>query len=610
MTPRINLIRISSQLCTLSDTTMQRMTTILILAVASFLFLQRSSVATADPVASTHATAEAPWPTNNSTVTLDLAHGRNLLYAKAAINGEPVGYLLVDTGTSVTTIFRDTTLAGQLHSYGTFHVHSEGTKLARDVTVVRSLKLGTLELKSKMLFLSNDSSFATPTGEKIIGILGMDVLGQFPISLDFRLCKLIFFDPVKFTAPANAREFHLQPEWSTPRIQANLEGHQGWFILDSGHPGSVEISSHFMLSNLELILGRPNTHEATPWGAPAEQYKVRWKSFQFLGRKLQEENGVYCVHSGPDTAAGLIGATHLRDSVVTIDMRHLGVWLNQPEPEPLEDLTVRLAAPSWKDLTGTTPLMWAEMAGREDAVETLLARGANPNIADMYQVTPLMVAAARGEKRAIKALVKHGARIDARSLFDGYTPLGYAAVNGRTEAVRLLLEASASANVALDSGRTPLFLAGEEGHAEVVHELIKHGAEIDRPLVTGETPLIAACRNGNLECARLLVERGASVNVASTSGTPLTWAAGSGYPECVRLLLKEAADPNRTDLTGRTPLSWAAGAYRGVVCVKVLLDAHADPAIKDKRDKLPLDYALETGSPETIQMLVGRVTRE
>ena len=63
--------------------------------------------------------------------------------------------------------------------------------------------------------------------------------------------------------------------------------------------------------------------------------------------------------------------------------------------------------------SGSTPLLWAAVAGRAEAVELLIRRGADVNAVDRDGGTPLHAAAFLGHEKTVDVLVRNGANVNA-----------------------------------------------------------------------------------------------------------------------------------------------------------------------------------------------------
>ena len=109
-----------------------------------------------------------------------------------------------------------------------------------------------------------------------------------------------------------------------------------------------------------------------------------------------------------------------------------------------------------------TPLFYAVVNARPDAVEWLLQQGADMHARDESGLTPLHVAAALNRRPEGRHLMRAGADTNARDAF-GNTPLHAAALHGSARVLNDLLRARADVSVENDRGLTARALAAEYG---------------------------------------------------------------------------------------------------------------------------------------------------
>ncbi|MBC7793295.1 MAG: ankyrin repeat domain-containing protein [Clostridia bacterium] len=118
---------------------------------------------------------------------------------------------------------------------------------------------------------------------------------------------------------------------------------------------------------------------------------------------------------------------------------------------------------------GTTLLILAAVAGRDDVVRLLLDRGADPNLTEIHPmgVHALFKAAIFGHAAIAQMLVDAGAHVNDQGLANGMTPLHDAVLQGRSAVVRVLLRATARADLEDYTGATAQQFARERGSEAV-----------------------------------------------------------------------------------------------------------------------------------------------
>jgi ankyrin repeat protein len=169
------------------------------------------------------------------------------------------------------------------------------------------------------------------------------------------------------------------------------------------------------------------------------------------------------------------------------------------------------------------------------------------------------------------------------------------------------LAALLSSTLALGAERLehPLFRAIRRGDNALLESLLRQGAPPDIRRADGSTPLLLAALRGDPASVRLLLDRGADPRAANAAGaTALLW--GAGDVEKVRLLLERGADPHARSALGNTALLAAAAHPGGAAAVELLLDHGADIAARDGNGVSALERAADSGSIETVRLLLER----
>ena len=114
-----------------------------------------------------------------------------------------------------------------------------------------------------------------------------------------------------------------------------------------------------------------------------------------------------------------------------------------------------------------------------EIVTNLIEFGADVNAVnkEMNRETPLHYAVMKNKLEAVKILLPNGANINTKTRKESQSSLHIASKNGHIDMVKYLIEKGASINDADISGDTPLDFAMKNGHSEVVKHLILKGAK-------------------------------------------------------------------------------------------------------------------------------------
>jgi len=293
---------------------------------------------------------------------------------------------------------------------------------------------------------------------------------------------------------------------------------------------------------------------------------------------------------------------------------------------------------------GYSTLVVALRHGRDDMIPLLLEYQADPNEQESG-VYPASLAAARGSGPALDLLIDRGAEINRRDA-SGRTPLSWAILGAQTEsdhgdvirrlvpltrdyqmsccdaaacgdvrALDMLLAAGAAVDTPLAaSGRTALMAAAAQGQSKAVKWLLAHGARAQARDRHGRTALMLAamgpCPHGDVaevaialpapstgavcyvECATALIGGGAQVNEGDVSGnTPLMWAAMYGQTNVMRVLLRYDAKVNARSHSDETALIWAAREGHDAAAQQ-LLAAGADCNLQNHNQYSALSTAI------------------
>ncbi|KAI1119832.1 ankyrin repeat-containing domain protein [Nemania abortiva] len=282
--------------------------------------------------------------------------------------------------------------------------------------------------------------------------------------------------------------------------------------------------------------------------------------------------------------------------------------------------------PNYRDSSGYTPLRYAAKCGSLGLVKAILNHPeTDPETG--HQNTPLEAAAADGHADIVQMLL-NTTQTDVNAITEGDwgTALTAAAACGRENVVQLLLSLpNINPNCRNQKGDTPLIWAARNGRLGVVRQLSKAtGIDPNIQNEQGLTALCGAAKSRSEEkqgVVRVLVGiLGIDVNLADNMGrTALSFAVETGNFKIVDILLAtDGIDPNKRDIAGLSPLSWAFVITleyfrdgiikrRREVVQRLLRFPAVDPNVEDAEGLTPLLGAIRFYcSSEFVALLLER----
>ncbi|KAK6518961.1 hypothetical protein TWF281_003651 [Arthrobotrys megalospora] len=268
--------------------------------------------------------------------------------------------------------------------------------------------------------------------------------------------------------------------------------------------------------------------------------------------------------------------------------------------------------PNLPDGSGYTPIFWTTACNSQSILQMLLKdKRVDPCRLDRSGRNPLSWAAEEGQTALAKQMIMDG-RMDLNNRdSSGRTPLILAVQSMHLAIVKLLTERGrADVSVQDKNGRNAVSWAAERRDRSLIHHLIKKCRnEVDVADDQGWTPLAWTLNPpGYLDNALLLLQSGrVDVNYRDITGrSPLSFAAGWGYSSIVETFLRfPGIDPNCVDSEGNTPI-FEAVRDNNVEMMKVFLSAEGvDVNFRNKSGKTPLAVAAVTGKLDIVKLLLS-----
>jgi ankyrin repeat protein len=125
-----------------------------------------------------------------------------------------------------------------------------------------------------------------------------------------------------------------------------------------------------------------------------------------------------------------------------------------------------------------------------------------------------------------------------------------------------------------ETGEAALHIIAKNGDPVYLRFLIQKGANPNIQDASGNTPMIIAINSGFEEAVSILITYRANVNLANSAGeTPLIRAVQLRKRDLVIALLAAGADPDRTDVVGKSARDYARDDNRSPAIAKLLAEA-------------------------------------
>jgi hypothetical protein len=282
----------------------------------------------------------------------------DLPLARAQINGVDVGFMLLDTGSSITVLAKD--LADRLHlaRQGKMPVTGIGGTTTADICSVSDLRVGGQSLGAHAATVIDLAPLSRNIGWPVAGIVGFDTIRDQAFTIDFEAGTITFESAESrgfadstpgATASANpgvqpppgAAVLELRTIGGLPAVPGRIASHpNAWLQIDTGSDGSLALSLAAVRQCPDLLSSHANSAgEATGVGGVGNLIQSTLVTVGVFGVNLSDvsmqvelpdRQGLsptqFGDRSGGTLLVGRLGNQVLRRFRITFDLPHHRLW--------------------------------------------------------------------------------------------------------------------------------------------------------------------------------------------------------------------------------------------------------------------------------------------
>jgi len=178
-------------------------------------------------------------------VDLPSARAGNWFCVPVRLNGAEVGWFVVDTGANMTVVDSSVVSKAKLRHVGRISVNLRPGRLME----ARELSVGSVRVEGALLYECDLSFIRNETGIPCTGIIGADILGAQPVTLDYRADTVTFHSPAAFAPPSGEAARQLELPWvhqtGNPIISGSIDGVPVPLLVDTGSYLGLYVFSPF-----------------------------------------------------------------------------------------------------------------------------------------------------------------------------------------------------------------------------------------------------------------------------------------------------------------------------------------------------------------------------
>jgi len=290
------------------------------------------------------------------TIVVPFDYSQKEIICRGRIDGSEDLVLLFDTGSSDTIIDRRVAAQLLLLRGNDFKISTFGGNVSSQTTKLKRLEIGNLivnDIDAKVLDLSNQSG---QLGKTLAGVIGMNVIGSFLVTIDYAKPSLTFADLLSSSSldEVSVPFTHV----SAPIVKANLGGNDSEdFLMDTGaafnHIPHAIASRHITdgIASKHIVQGTGLDGQAVQLGTLIIDpvliggLKVRRPSFTYPIESLGQpsspftRSGLVDASPGKPVNLGILGNPFWQNFIVTINSQLQRIYL---KPNPIAAVKIEI----------------------------------------------------------------------------------------------------------------------------------------------------------------------------------------------------------------------------------------------------------------------------
>ncbi|KAL2644728.1 hypothetical protein R1flu_012315 [Riccia fluitans] len=270
---------------------------------------------------------------NHLPPTVKMYHAESGHYlVRPIIDGQDIGYFIVDTGASSLTITSEAADKLKMYAFGEAYVTGVEGEVKCQFRRAKSFHIGPLTIEGP-IFMEVPMAGVVRGISPVAGICGYDIFFHCIVEMSYKMGTLSFYDPSMYSLTSKIRDCQWQGMHmleNVPHVPACFNEEEAVFLLDTG-AGGVDIIFHgravekFRLNEILEIAGTASVKGINTSGKGLQvQYGVL-ESLEVAGVSFSKVKALFPAEGGcgsldfSEYTAGVICGDLLRNLLVVLD---------------------------------------------------------------------------------------------------------------------------------------------------------------------------------------------------------------------------------------------------------------------------------------------------